>query len=450
MSLKAAKEKFVSNLGGSDTQEIINIMMICVPIYATSQYIQESRFLGFVLHFIIPLLMVTLYVENKGILYLFSLLPIFFMQNGYNPLKAKTSPQSTKKNYLTAYRAHMLIITAIAILAVDFNIFPRRLGKVETWGTSLMDLGVGSFIFSGGIVARVKYNPKTSEKEEEKKKKCFFSKIVLRKSNILFVLGLLRLFFVKNLEYQEHVTEYGVHWNFFITLGLLPLVHDLIIQPFIERTEINRGVFALVLSGSLELWMNKDERVLKFLIESNRINLLESNREGIYSFVGYITIFLIGQEIGGSIILPSRKNPKDTKALVFGTYKTSNTTALAIYTVGAWVLNQVLLEFDKFYISRRFANLPYVLWVVSYNLGFLTSYSLVDAVLVRDSTDSMLKLINDNGLLLFLLANVLTGLVNMSMDTLKAGIFESFFVLVGYCFAIYIGACVLNHYKIKL
>jgi len=90
------------------------------------------------------------------------------------------------------------------------------------------------------------------------------------------------------------------------------------------------------------------------------------------------------------------------------------------------------------------------LWVVSYNLGFLTSYSLVDAVLVRDSTDSMLKLINDNGLLLFLLANVLTGLVNMSMDTLKAGIFESFFVLVGYCFAIYIGACVLNHYEIKL
>lgn len=448
MSLKSAKEQFVSNLGGSDTQEIINIMMICVPLYATSQYIQESKLLNFTLHFIIPLLMVTLYVENKGILYILSILPILFMKNSYNPTKKPIKPSKGKKNYLTAYRAHMLVITAIAILAVDFNIFPRKLAKVETWGTSLMDLGVGSFIFSGGIVARVKYTPQT--KKEEKKKECFFSKLFLRKSNILFILGLLRLFFVKNLEYQEHVTEYGVHWNFFITLGLLPLLHDLVLQPFIAVTGVNRGLLALIMSGVLELWMNKDERVLKFLIEANRDNLFNSNREGIYSFLGYVVIFLLGQEVGGSIILPSRKDPKNKTAVIFGSYKASNTFALAVYTVCAWGLNQLLLEVDKFYISRRFANLLYVLWVVSYNLGFLTSYSLVDDLLKRDSTDSMLELINNNGLLLFLLANVLTGLTNMSINTLKAGPFESFFVLAVYCLALYTGACILNHYKIKL
>ena len=91
MSLKATKEQFVSNLGGSDTQEIINIMMVCVPIYATSQYIQESTLLMFVMHFVIPLLMVTLYVENKGLLYIFSILPILFMKNNFNPLKKKGS-----------------------------------------------------------------------------------------------------------------------------------------------------------------------------------------------------------------------------------------------------------------------------------------------------------------------------------------------------------------------
>ena len=252
------------------------------------------------------------------------------------------------------------------------------------------------------------------------------------------------------MEYQEHVTEYGVHLNFFITLGLLPLVHDFVLQPFIKVTGVNRGVLALMLSGLLELWINKDERVLKFLIEANRDNLFNSNREGIYSFLGYTFIFLLGQEVGGSIVLPSRKNPNSKTALIFGAYETSNTFALAIYTICVWVMNQLLLEVDKFYISRRFANLPYVLWVVSYNLGFLTSYSAVDELLKRDSTDSILEVINNNGLLLFLLANVLTGLTNMSMNTLEAGSFESFFVLTGYCLALYIGACVLNHYKIKL
>ena len=39
---------------------------------------------------------------------------------------------------LTTYRAHMVLLTIICILAVDFRVFPRTLAKCETFGVSLV------------------------------------------------------------------------------------------------------------------------------------------------------------------------------------------------------------------------------------------------------------------------------------------------------------------------
>lgn len=39
---------------------------------------------------------------------------------------------------LTVYRSHMMLMTALAILAVDFPVFPRALAKCETFGVSLV------------------------------------------------------------------------------------------------------------------------------------------------------------------------------------------------------------------------------------------------------------------------------------------------------------------------
>lgn len=38
---------------------------------------------------------------------------------------------------------------------------------------------------------------------------------------ILLYLGFSRMLVLKLLDYPEHVSEYGMHWNFFITLACI-------------------------------------------------------------------------------------------------------------------------------------------------------------------------------------------------------------------------------------
>lgn len=124
-----------------------------------------------------------------------------------------SADMSRKRPFIGGFRAYVLITTAIAILAVDFVIFPRRFAKAETYGSGLMDMGVGAFIISNAIVspeARDIYSSDTG----------FISAVFrsLKSSLPLLVLGVMRFLSVKGTDYQEHASEYGTHWNFFFTL----------------------------------------------------------------------------------------------------------------------------------------------------------------------------------------------------------------------------------------
>ena len=128
-------------------------------------------------------------------------------------------PYPSRLPCVTLLRSYINLFTAIAILAVDFTIFPRRLAKTETFGTGLMDIGVGIFLVAHAISAPEARYPDRFKRWLSFQDYIWNGAQTLRLVAPLLVLGVLRLLAVKSTDYQEHITEYGVHWNFFFTIG---------------------------------------------------------------------------------------------------------------------------------------------------------------------------------------------------------------------------------------
>jgi glucosaminylphosphatidylinositol acyltransferase len=344
--------------------------------------------------------------------------------------------------FLTFYRGAMMTVTCLAILAVDFPIFPRRFAKVENWGTSLMDLGVGSFVFSAGVVsARSLLKARSTPQTKATRLKSFPQRFLtsVRHSIPLLILGLIRLYSVKGLDYAEHVTEYGVHWNFFFTLALLgPFVElsDLITTHIVPSYELLALIFALI----YEVLLATTHLKRYILISPRGPDLLSKNREGVFSFTGYLAIFLAGRGSGAVVLAPNAPVPKSTKPLAASTHAWRERRALLYRLVArsaVWILLYVLSSHYfglNLSVSRRLANLPYVLWVVAFNNSQILLFCAIETVCFQsayltqnkkdaaeETSSRIMQAFNSNGLVVFLVANLLTGLVNLTINTLEMG-----------------------------
>ena len=161
----------------------------------------------------INMLITTCFCLSMGMLFLQALNTSKLQNQKFQAVLS--ADMSGRLPFIGSFRAYVVIATAICILAVDFVIFPRRFAKAETYGSGLMDMGVGAFIFSNAIVSQEARSVHSTETLSS-----FFGVLFrsLRSSLPLLVLGFLRLISVKGTDYQEHASEYGVHWNFFFTL----------------------------------------------------------------------------------------------------------------------------------------------------------------------------------------------------------------------------------------
>ena len=377
-----------------------------------------------------------------------------------------------RRPFLTAYRGGMLVITSVAILAVDFNAFPRRFAKVETWGTSLMDVGVGSFVFAAGLASSKSFSQNRPDGVGSINK--FVQSI--KQSFPLLILGGARLVSVKNLDYAEHVSEYGVHWNFFFTLAFLP-VALCFLQPVIEVIPgMSHGYLGLMLASVYEMAL-QTTHLKSWILIAPRTSLISQNKEGIFSCIGYLAIFLLGIETG-SIVLP-RRLPRS--GLLYKIWRSTGTQVessriVLLASIGSLCLTYSMLLLP-FYtprpfpwlsipISRRLANLPYVLWIGAYNTGQLLMFALVEslvfpsvykasnAIQEKQATDMATSTIlddyNSGGLVIFLLANLGTGVINLSIDTLEIRNLEAIAILTIYMAILTVLARMCRGIKLKL
>eukprot|EP01134_Creolimax_fragrantissima_P000418 CFRG0418T1 len=331
-----------------------------------------------------------------------------------------------RKNFITVYRSAMLAVVVFGILAVDFNIFDRRFAKTETFGISTMDAGVGAFILSNSIVMSCRPNNGVAESVWK----------IFKSSLPLIIVGIGRCVSVKSLDYQEHVSEYGVHWNFFFTLFFVGAAAN-ILQVKIRNYKVLVFLGVVLASGY--------EYVLSFLggkeyiLEHPRTNLVHANKEGICSIVGYTGLYLIGAGLGRYLNQKRASRNQWTRTWLF----------LVGLNVFLWV---ILLSLDIGLPSRRMINLPYVLWALASSMTVLTLLLTVDLYVVQHpiTPSKILSSINRNMLPIFLLANVLTGIINKSIRTLCVPDDLATVILVAYMCTVLLAAGLLHKCNITL
>ncbi|XP_061707729.1 uncharacterized protein LOC133518148 [Cydia pomonella] len=373
-------------------QYLFEFSVIVLPLIAVHTVLTE-----YLLHlnFIVFFLLVLEYVKNCSKIYI-------------DQSFRKLNSFGTKYLHLVSIiRALTYLITVFCILAVDFKCFPRYLAKTERFGYSLMDTGVGLFVLISGIVHK--------DLKKDNLKSIVYGNAVL--ISVLLLLGVARFWSVKQLDYQEHVTEYGVHWNFFFTLAVCKFLSTFLLfcsNRALSFSILTMFVHEVLLWYSLQDWVFSDEP---------RSSLLSANREGISSCLGYVSMYLFTAHL---------KNELNNKSVT----RFRLLCKMVLGSILLWAVSQIIHLYRP--ASRTLANAGYCLYLEAVFLSISTFMYVVE-VLFQDPENKLyfdlpeiLRIVNWNGLIYFLVGNIATGTINISMRTLLVPTISAIVIFVLY------------------
>jgi hypothetical protein len=315
-------------------------------------------------------------------------------------------------------------------LGVDFHAFPRRFAKTERFGTGLMDVGVGMFVVINALVSPLAKSGFVSSGAPALPSASARLRVGLvsatRSSGFLLILGLLRAAANDAVNYQLHLTEYGQHWSFFVTLAAVLVVaaaaHAIlpdpqpvsVFTPASASGPASVSVFApvsgpgslwgalaraaqqprtwipalggLLLSAAHQTWLlyghshgaDADGSAgagTEWVFGAPRTSLLTANKEGVASLPGYVALFLLAAPLGRLLYaVRAHAHARPGCAPALGVVS----AAVAIVVAAAAWAATALLTAQAQPVSRCLANSAFVAWQLALAASLLAAALLIE------------------------------------------------------------------------
>jgi glucosaminylphosphatidylinositol acyltransferase len=269
------------------------------------------------------------------------------------------------------------------------------------------------------------------------------------------------------LDYPEHVSEYGVHWNFFFTIALLmPLASVASLfqsQPswIVPVVVLTLYQYCLSMQG-LQHWMEDAPRMCPSSVRmggfpTNALlifcDLWYANREGILGSISYAALYLISEWFAYAFFWRQKHRPSalTTNAVVTNAWNV--TAKLWLVVLALFLLWQSFVNAGGFVVSRRSTNAIFCTWVLFVNVLQLVAiytfvllgslYHLFNEIHLEPPP--ILAAVNRNGLSIFIIANLLTGLVNISINTLTVHNGTAVSILIIYVSTVGLVGVLIDH-----
>jgi len=273
-----------------------------------------------------------------------------------------------------------------------------------------MDTGTGSIFMLMGMGAA--YLPTIN--------KPFLTQL---KSNLIhlilpIVLGIARPISIEFFNYPHNVNEYGVHWNFFLTIAVVSLFSLFISYILSKHLFYLSIIIMLIYEFILKLGLQD------YIINIHRTNFISENIEGIVQCIGYTVCYMLGKDFGHQI-KAIQVSTKNNPLRVLRSYVLTYLHNFAILFLSIYIL--------KSEPSRRMANFSYV-WM-TYILFYtaLISYAFYYYLCVDPVFNTFILSIHNNKLFYFLAANLMVGSFNLTFNSLSYSDNQAIIILSIYC-----------------